>query len=299
MKKLLVLVAVILVFAGIDSSASERTPFQLSLYAPVELFPTNYDVYGLSLNLLYGNNHDVYGVDIGLCNIVDNEMIGTQIGLSQSARSMYGLQIGMMNMVGFESCRPPPLSAAYPPPHEAIGLQLGLFNVSQQLTGLQLGLGNNFPCETAETSTAGVAVGSSPGFFWDTGRNEPKDLYLPSTFLWGDVRGIQVGGINLAHTLSGIQCGLSAEANECTGLQIGTLHCGANSISGCQIGLLNNSAGIIRGVQIGVDNAAVDMSGLQIGIANVAARMNGIQIGLFNYIRENPLPFMVIVNASF
>ena len=42
------------------------TPLQLSLWEPVQLFPEDFDVYGIRLNLAYGSNKSVAALTPGL-----------------------------------------------------------------------------------------------------------------------------------------------------------------------------------------------------------------------------------------
>ncbi len=50
----------------VEELSPDWTPFQLSIWNPVQLFDENRDVYGLRANLFYGKNRDVYGIDLGL-----------------------------------------------------------------------------------------------------------------------------------------------------------------------------------------------------------------------------------------
>ena len=78
--------AVVLAAAAVSAAAkdlysSEEHPVSivaLALAAPIQLPPSNWDVKGLRLDLLYGDSHSVYGIDLGLAGHAGDEFAGVQ-----------------------------------------------------------------------------------------------------------------------------------------------------------------------------------------------------------------------------
>ncbi len=118
MKNLLIFIATIILMGGIHTSA--ETPISLNIWDNVQ-FPVDNSssVTGVRLNLLYAVNQDVTGVDwpiwilpvtinivkgnmtgvqYGLYNQVDSKMTGVQIGLVNNVNSLYGIQLGLVNL---------------------------------------------------------------------------------------------------------------------------------------------------------------------------------------------------------
>lgn len=115
-------------------SLADWTPFQLSLWNPVQLFGEQRDVYGLRLNILYGKNRDVYGLDLGIGNRSHN-IYGIQVGyVNLFDGNVWGIQIGGANLRGwFES---------EIKTNDVTGIQIGGVNEAHDLTGFQLGAVN-------------------------------------------------------------------------------------------------------------------------------------------------------------
>ena len=149
------------------------TPIQLSLAAPAQLVPQDWDVYGLRLGVIYSENRNVGGIDIGMFNcttkhgsgfglgVLWNDVNGEFKGIQVSGicNSVYGdnlgVQIaGVVNKMGDDSLFK--------------GIQIGVVNLAADMDGVQLGLLN-----------CGV-------------KNQ----------------GLQIGVINVTETLAGIQIGL-------------------------------------------------------------------------------------------
>jgi hypothetical protein len=115
-------------------------PFQLSIWAPMQLVPAKTAIDGIRITMFYGDNVEVAGIDVGLINRVSGKMIGLQAGLIgyageltyiqlnailNSATVVRGAQIGLVNVA--DKCS---------------GMQIGLVNVAGLLRGVQLGLVN-------------------------------------------------------------------------------------------------------------------------------------------------------------
>jgi hypothetical protein len=121
---------------------AEVRPIQLSLVAPVQIFPEEDDIAGVRFNLIYGRNVSVTGVDLGFINhcmggvskgfqyglvgLVESDFVGWQNNAVNITRGDFeGLQWGFMNYAGY-----------------ANGLQLGFVNYAERMKGLQIGLVN-------------------------------------------------------------------------------------------------------------------------------------------------------------
>lgn len=122
----------------------------------------------------------------------------------------------------------------------------------------------------------------------------------------GDFTGIAIAGLwnKVGRNASALQIGglLNTVDGAFSGLQIaGIANVNSNDFStdALQIACFNRAGGISSGAQLGVLNLAQHWSGLQLGVINVAENLNGLQIGLANIIRQSPVPFMLILNASF
>jgi hypothetical protein len=107
---------------------AENRPIQLALVTPIQIFPEDYSINGVRLNLLYGRNVSVSGLDIGLVN---HTTTGTFKGLQ------YGL-VGLADsdFLGWQDCVVNVTSG------RCEGLQYGLVNYARNMSGLQLGLVN-------------------------------------------------------------------------------------------------------------------------------------------------------------
>jgi hypothetical protein len=128
--------------ASIPAQAQEDSPIQLALFTPIQIFPENYSISGVRLNLLYGRNVAVTGVDFGLINhTTSGETVGFQwggIGLADG--DFVGWQDNVVNVVrnDFEGFQWGLVNYA----NHASGFQLGLVNYAVTLHGLQIGLVN-------------------------------------------------------------------------------------------------------------------------------------------------------------
>jgi len=139
----------------------DSTFLQVSSWNPVQIAPEDIDVFGLRLNLVYGENRDLYGLDLGMINSLTRDMFGVQGGLLNiSRRDIIGVQIGLDNIAGnipafgwsqFLSTQEDTpcvyglqlgaLNLAYPK-GMINGAQVGLINVSDRIQGLQIGIIN-------------------------------------------------------------------------------------------------------------------------------------------------------------
>ena len=183
-----------------------------------------------------------------------------------------GLRLGIFsaenrNVYGFDFCTLLGRSLG-----DEYALQAGLFNLVDGSTGgLQAGLSNVSLDALYGIQTAGfanVAGGETPSY------------------------GLQAAGlVNRAGDFYGAQVGCLNAADYVAGLQVGVANMGFDR-SGPK-------AGDVHGVQVGVVNACNSGAGLQVGLWNNARTFAGVQIGLVNVIEDHDLPFMPIVNAGF
>jgi len=69
---------------------AKNRPIQLALVTPIQLFPEDYSITGVRLNLLYGRNVSVTGLDVGMVNhTTTGSFKGLQYGLVGLADSEF------------------------------------------------------------------------------------------------------------------------------------------------------------------------------------------------------------------
>ena len=225
MKKLIA--AAFLILSASVASA-DATWCQLSFYSPGDIMIpwARSDVYGLRLDLPYGNNRGkLVGVDLGVAGVLSEGMTGLQVtgfdlaylapvtGLqigvfANRDRDFHGVQIsGILNWNEDESA----------------GVQIGTINYGGEFTGLQIG---------------GVSwmIGSFSGVSFDA------MLTTRSNFTGWSVAGFNYG----LRDVSGAQMGcINVSAETSTGLQLGAINF-AKHHEGLQLGLINlNSSGFL------------------------------------------------------
>ena len=225
MKKLIA--AAFLILSASVASA-DATWCQLSFYSPGDLMLpwARSDVYGLRLDLPYGNNSGkLIGADFGFVGVLSEGMTGLQVTgfnlvdlasvkgfqlgvIANRDRDFHGVQLsGILNWTEDESA----------------GVQVGTVNYGGELTGLQIGGVSWMVGSYTGVSFDGVLVARSNFTGWSL-----------AGFNYGhkDVSGVQMGGINVAEESS-------------TGLQFGFINL-AKRHEGLQLGLINiNSSGFL------------------------------------------------------
>ncbi len=225
MKKLIA--AAFLILSASVASA-DATWCQLSFYSPGDLMLpwARSDVYGLRLDLPYGNNSGkLIGADFGFVGVLSEGMTGLQVTgfnlvdlasvkgfqlgvIANRDRDFHGVQLsGILNWNEDESA----------------GVQVGTVNYGGELTGLQIGGVSWMVGSYTGVSFDGVLVARSNFTGWSL-----------AGFNFGhkDVSGVQMGGINVAEESS-------------TGLQFGFINL-AKRHEGLQLGLINiNSSGFL------------------------------------------------------
>ena len=231
MKKLIA--AAFLILSASVASA-DATWCQLSFYSPGDIMIpwARSDVYGLRLDLPYGNNNGkLVGVDLGIAGVLSEGMTGLQVTgfnlayvapinglqigvIANRDRDFHGLQIsGVVNW------------------HEdaSDGVQIGTVNYGGEFAGFQLG---------------GISwmLGSYVGVSFDAA------LVTRGTFTgWSlagfnyghkDVSGVQMGGVNVAaESSNGLQLGIINMAKHHEGVQLGLVNINSSGFLPCLPGI--------------------------------------------------------------
>ena len=132
----------LIILALAVSAHAEKQPVQLALIAPIQIFPEDYTIGGVRVNLLYGRNAAVRGLDLGLVN---HTTTGVSMGLQHGVVSIneadfVGWQDNAVNITrgDFEGFQSGLVNYA----NYANGVQLGLVNYAVSMKGLQVGLVN-------------------------------------------------------------------------------------------------------------------------------------------------------------
>ncbi|MCA1808581.1 MAG: LA_2272 family surface repeat-containing protein [Kiritimatiellia bacterium] len=135
------------------ASANKATGLQLSLFAPAQIFPVEYDVYGLRINLFYGVNQNLRGLDMGVVNVGAGLMEGLQLGAANRVNSLAGAQIGFYNSISVSEggCFQ---MGAINHGEDFMGAQLGVMNYARHVNGAQIGLINI--CDTTDGLQIGI-----------------------------------------------------------------------------------------------------------------------------------------------
>ena len=216
-----------------QETASDQpwTPLQVALWPPLQFPNTSCSVYGLSLGVFAvgtsenengkkfppgRNEADVIGLQVAGFSACSRELCGFQASIWRNIAVTIplGLQVGCFNQC-----------------ESGAGLQLALLNrANNDFTGIQVGL-----CNFGEGKTAWVENNHSrtgdrlASFGHHSSSNEGVT----------DMRGLQLGLMNKALDLYGLQCGLIWNyAEHGNGLQIGLVNI-ADTMTGVQIGLVN------------------------------------------------------------
>jgi len=140
---MLVFVSVLTAAPSPVSAQEDKSPIQLALFTPVQIFPENYTISGVRLNLLYGRNVSVTGLDFGFFvnHTTGGVSKGVQIGLvGLNEADFVGFQNNFVNIVrgDFEGFQWGFVNHA----HYANGFQLGVVNYAESMKGIQIGLVN-------------------------------------------------------------------------------------------------------------------------------------------------------------
>lgn len=157
----LVLIVVLLSVLSLNAeSKSGVTPFQFSIFNPIQIFDENYDVYGCRITIPYGVNASVCGIDAGLYLTTTGDQCGFQSAVVVASRE--GMTTGVtcaaianlskgdewgVSLAGafnFATGEITGLQAAGLISHASRfnGLQMAVFNHCDDFKGVQFGLIN-------------------------------------------------------------------------------------------------------------------------------------------------------------
>lgn len=129
-------------FVSFTALQAVEKPVQLSLFAPVQLFPEETSIKGVRFNLLYGKNTSVYGLDFGLVNhTTSGKTTAVQFGfLGIADADFFGWQDNHINITkgNFEGLQSGVINYA----NQMNGVQFGFVNYAGTMNGLQIGLIN-------------------------------------------------------------------------------------------------------------------------------------------------------------
>jgi len=198
------ILVILMLSIAVSAHAVEWTPFQLSFFNPVQLFPEETKVQGVRINLLYGVNKELDGIDYGLVNRTKGTTNGVQVGAFpfggvNITENLNGVQIGGV------------IAGANLASGEDKGFQLagiaGGVNSAGNMDGIQLAgiwAGVNMADNLNGIQISGVFVGVN---------------------IAKDAKGLQIGTIyNQANAMEGLQFGLVNVCNKMKGIQIGLVN---------------------------------------------------------------------------
>lgn len=157
---LVLVVTVLSIFAFSSKINAGVTPFQFSIFNPIQLFDEKDDVYGCRITLPYGVNASVCGVDAGLYLTTTGDQFGFQSAVVVASRE--GMTTGvtcatianlskgdewgvsLAGLFNFATGEVTGLQAAGLISHASRfnGLQMAVFNHCDDFKGVQFGLIN-------------------------------------------------------------------------------------------------------------------------------------------------------------
>jgi len=116
------------------------TPFQLSLWAPLQTFPVASRVVGLRLGFGYSHNVEVTGIDAGIVNVVTGTMSGFEVGIFNRVGKVFGVQTGIVGIA--ERVDIAQANIVYNRTGVLVGTQIGIVNLADKCVGTQIGIVN-------------------------------------------------------------------------------------------------------------------------------------------------------------
>ncbi len=219
--RLLLVFLILMILLPSQALSWTWTPLQLSVWEPFQMFPENFNVYGIRMNLAYGSNQNLTGLDIGGINVV--------------AQSQKGGQLGLINLS-----------------EDSWGGCAGLMNYSDNLHGLQFGLLN-----TAKNYSAGVQLAGLMNLADHVKGIQVHICVLGNGAVSVDgAQLVLLAGYNLTDDLNGLQMtmfGFNYANESVSGVQFAMLYNYAKNLNGLQFGLVN-ACESLSGVQIGLVN---------------------------------------------
>lgn len=294
-------------------------PFQIGVDEDHHLYPEEYGVHGLRLNVFYVENRFMKGLDIGFWNVA-HDAGGLQMALYRNdTHDFGGIQLSLWSAEskqtdGFQ------ISLVQNDAGDVRGLQLtGLLGAAGAVSGFQIaGLSAVSGSLSGEAPMKGLQAG-----LFEARAENAGGLQLGGVLADTDhqIDGLQLGVLFAdARHARGLQlAGLAAKAKEAGGLQLGGLMAQAEldfhgllqaglllaesgdmgpglqfgglaattvgRADGLQLSLLGTAAGVLSGIELaGLWNFVYeDAAGAQIALGyNRARNMSGLQIGLIN-----------------
>ncbi|MEM7180483.1 MAG: hypothetical protein AAF518_06200 [Spirochaetota bacterium] len=281
-----------------ESDESSSTKFGFG-FGPVQANPHGTPKF-FQFSLFYGKIRDIFGVNLGL-GVNSHEEGKYQDGFLREA-NMQGFELGLLNLNR----------------GEIKGAQVGAINFTRGGSGLQLGIMDNLNSGSFHGVQIGlgfplISINKNSGDFtgWQFGSflniNESDFVGLQSSLLLNvnnqDHSGVQFSAI-AANINAGSQTGLqitsllNMNSGDNHGVQIAAINYSKGVVSYGQAGLYNHAA-ISSNFQFGAYNYSGGDTTFQLGLINYSAQKAKLQVGLINYAKENPIPFLPLVNVNY
>jgi hypothetical protein len=234
-------------------------PAELCLWPGVQTAPREAEVVGMRLNVIVGDNRSVSGLDLGSFINGADFAAGLQVSgfLNTVQDEWRGLQIAGIANAG-------PIGRGA----DGAGAQIaGVLNCSVRFIGVQAaGIMND-----ADEGMAGLQLA-----FFNSARSVrfgPQSPQFASDF---DVSGVQVGAVNKADALRGVQAGFFNYCKDRDEV------------------VVDGSDGVVSAA-----NLHNDLQWVQIGVVNFCRTGAGVQIGLLNFCKGGPLPLLPVIYPHF
>lgn len=182
------------------------TPVQVGLFAPVS-FPWGFDwdVKGFEFDIFYAETVCLQGFGVsGIATRTRDEIRGVNVaGLCNwNEKDAYGINITLGVNLGFE---------------DVYGIQAGAFSMRKDMKGVDI----NF-VGAHSINYYGLQIGGLCNFTLEEFKGVDIGLGLNMS---KEMTGVQAGGINFTHKLTGSQIGFFNIAEECPcGLQLGLVN---------------------------------------------------------------------------
>jgi hypothetical protein len=191
----------------------------VNLFSPVQLPASDRDIYGLRLNLGYGENPRVYGLDFGLFGLARGSVAGVQLqAFNWNEGVVDGLQVGALASVDMQGFTGIQVAGVCNVDYgQTIGFQVGgLFNRNEIFNGVQVaGIVNK--CNDTSKGLQFAFLNYNSGEW--CGASFGALNYV------GKFSGLQLGVFNfIQYQGTGVQIGLFNAAQQLTGMQIGFLN---------------------------------------------------------------------------
>ena len=183
------------------------------------MFPENFNVYGIRMNLAYGRNQNVAGLDVGGVNVIADKHRGGQLGLINLSENSLGVCAGGMNYT--TNLRGGQVGLLNTVRHSLSGLQVaGLINLSDHVKGMQMAVvfGNG----AVQVDGAQVVP---VGYNLTDYANGVQAAVFGFNYANETVNGVQVAMLyNYAKKINGLQLGLVNACDHLAGVQIGLVN---------------------------------------------------------------------------